>query len=291
MPSANDLVEATKRYLYSGYQDELNVLSGALDTTGTTINLTYDPVGIARGATIAIDLEEMYVWNVNQRALTVRRGMNGSTATGHIDGSPIHVKPKFSTFRIFQELNNELRDLSSPVNGLFRIMYTDLTYSAMKEGYDLPGDIITIQEVRYKDFVGGDYPKLMRYEMAKSMPAADFPSTTMLLLYEPAAPGRTLRVKYRAPFALLTALTNDVATTTGLPDTAMDIPPLGAALRLVAPREIKRNFTEAQGEPRRAEEVPPNAVANSFRGLAGMRAQRILSEAMRLAAMYPSVRG
>jgi hypothetical protein len=123
------------------------------------------------------------------------------------------------------------------------------------------------------------------------MPLTAFASGNMLQLYEPAAPGRAIRVKYRAPFGQLVNLTDNVGTVTGLPDSAMDIPPMGAAMRLVAPREIKRNFTESQGEPRRSEEVPPGAVAGSWRGLAGMRAQRILSEAMRLAAMYPSVRG
>jgi len=290
-PLANDLVESTKRYLYSGYQDELNRLNGATDATATTLNLAFDPKGLSRGTLIAIDLEEMFVWDINQRAVTVQRGMNGSVATGHNDSALVHIKPKFSSFRIMQELNNELRDLSSPENGLFRVLTVDLTYNAAYSGYDLPGDILSIHEVRYAGYTGRDYHKLGLFEFVRDMPTGDFGSGNALLLKEAAAPGRGIRVKYRAPFGTIGALTDDVPAVTGLPATAVDIPPMGAALRLTVPREIKRNFTEGQPEPRRAEEVPPGAVASSPRGLVALRMQRILAEAARLAAQYPITHG
>ena len=288
-PLANDLVESTKRYLYSGYQDELNRLNGATDATATTLNLAFDPKGLSRGTLIAIDLEEMFVWNVKERALNVQRGMNGSTAVGHLEGAMVHIKPKFTSFRILQELNNELRDLSAPQNGMFRIMRADIAYNGAATSYDLPGDIISIQEVRAQDY-DKRYPKIESYEIIRNVPTSDFASGTGVILHENGTPGRTVRVLYKAPFGLLTTLTDDVPLVTGLPDTAIDIPPMGAALRLVAPREVKRNFIESQGEPRRAEEVPPNAIQSSLRGLGSLRMQRILSEATRLAAQYPIVR-
>lgn len=290
-PLASELVEATRRYLYSGYNDELNRLSGAIDAVTTTVNVGFDPKGVAPGTTIAIDLEEMYVWSVNARQLTVQRGMNGSTATGHNDLAVVHVKPKFSPFRIFTELNNELRDLSSPEHGLFRIMTEDLTYNPVYQGYDVPGNITSIHEVRYAEINGRNYPKIGLFELVRNMPTGDFGSGNALILKEAASPGRLIRVKYRAPFGLLTGLTDDVPVVTGLPATATDIPPMGAALRLVVPREIKRNFTEGQPEPRRAEEVPPGAVAQSPRGLVALRQQRIVAEAGRLAAQYPVMHG
>lgn len=288
-PLATELVEATKRYLYSGYQDELNILEGLISPLDTVINLGQDPQGVTRGATIAIDLEEIFVWAVKDRQLTVQRGMNGSTPVGHLAGSLVHIKPKFSSFRIFNELNNELADLSSPVNGLFRAMRTELTWNATQSSYDLPGDIISVQEVRSQGF-DRRYEKLESYELVRSVPSTDFGSGTGIVFHEDGAPGRLVRVLYKAPFTPMATMLDDVPLVTGLPPSAVDIPPMGAALRLVAPREVKRNFTESQGEPRRAEEVPPNAVASSLRGLASLRAQRILAEAMRLAAQYPVVR-
>lgn len=290
-PLASDLVEATRRYLYSGYNDEMNRLSGAVDATTATINLGFDPIGVVRGTVVAVDLEEMYVWSINQRQLTVQRAINGSVGATHADASVVYVKPKFSPFRILVELNNELRDLSSPDNGLFRILTADITYNPVNSGYDLPGDIISIHEVRYAEYIGKSYPKLGTYEFVRNMPTGDFGSGSALLLKESATPGRIVHVKYRSPFGILTGLTSDVVVDSGLPSTATDIPPMGAALRLAVPREIKRNFTEAQPEPRRAEEVPPGAVAASPRGLAALRLQRIRAEAARLAAQYPITHG
>jgi hypothetical protein len=118
------------------------------------------------------------------------------------------------------------------------------------------------------------------------MATTDFASGGALVIYEGGYPGQAIRVRYRAPFGSLTALDDDVLADTGLPATAHDLPPLGAAVRLVAGREVKRNFTEAQGEPRRAEEVPPTATLQSSRELLRIRQQRIVAEQSRLLHQY-----
>jgi hypothetical protein len=63
---------------------------------------------------------------------------------------------------------------------------------------------------------------------------------------------------------------------------------LGAQIRLMSPREIKRNFTESQGDTRRADEVAMGSVANSTAGLIRLRRDRIQAEAARLARAYPT---
>ena len=85
------------------------------------------------------------------------------------------------------------------------------------------------------------------------------------------------------------ALSTNVSVT-GLQPSATDLPPIGAAIRLMAGREIKRNFTESQGDTRRSTEVPPGAIAQSANGLARLRQTRIAAEAARLHALYPSYR-
>ena len=79
-------------------------------------------------------------------------------------------------------------------------------------------------------------------------------------------------------------------STTGLQASAYDLPPLGAAIRLMSGREIKRNFTETQGDSRRATEVPAGAVQQSSTGLKLLRAQRIVAECARLNSLYPIYR-
>ena len=115
----------------------------------------------------------------------------------------------------------------------------------------------------------------------------DFPDGTALRLNRGGWPGYDVRVTYIAPYAPFVNLTDDVTATCGISAQAMDIPPIGAAVRMVAGREVKRNFTESQPDTRRAEEVPPGAVVGSSRGLMMLRQQRVAEEAARLRAQYP----
>jgi hypothetical protein len=62
---------------------------------------------------------------------------------------------------------------------------------------------------------------------------------------------------------------------------------LGAQIRVMAGREVKRNFTESQGDTRRAEEVPAGAVGGSILNLQRLRRDRIQAEAARLNRQYP----
>jgi hypothetical protein len=77
-----------------------------------------------------------------------------------------------------------------------------------------------------------------------------------------------------------------VVATTGLQSTAHDIPVLGAAYRLMMFRELKRSFTEAQGEPRRAAEVPVGSSLTALRGIQAFRQSRIDAERERLNKTY-----
>ena len=56
-------------------------------------------------------------------------------------------------------------------------------------------------------------------------------------------------------------------STTGLHLEAYDLPALGAALRLMSSRPIRREFLDEQGSSRSAEEVPPGAISASMRDL------------------------
>jgi hypothetical protein len=58
---------------------------------------------------------------------------------------------------------------------------------------------------------------------------------------------------------------------------------------MMASREIRRNFTEAQGDTRRAEEVPPGAVRDSISNILRLRRDRILAEKAKLTRQYPLV--
>lgn len=287
MTTAADLIEETKSLLYSGDESESNVLASNIDADDETITFTYALGSISPGAIISLGLEDIRVLAVSgtNTASTVRRGVNGTTPASHSEDDTVWVRPKFSDFRVLQALNADLRDLSSPTNGLFQVISFDVTYNPAVQGYDMTDatDIIRILELRWKQTgPSKKWPLIRHYDLARSMDEDEFASTSALFLDEPAYPGLPIRVRYAAPFTPLAALDDDVVTDCGLPETAVDLPPMGAIRKLVAAREINRNFTEGQSNPRRADEVPPGAVMQSMAGIQQIRRERITAEADRL---------
>lgn len=296
MATCDNLIDECLRHLLSGTREQLNRLATGYTAAGTSLRCTYDLDGIKPGAVVGVDLELFYVWDVNEstKTATVTGAHLGSTAANHSQDAIVTVNPRFSRFGLFTALNQDLLDLSSPENGLYRVRTVDLTYNSAIQGYDLTSvtDLLDILEVK-RDTSGpsNTWPVIQRsgWDLKRDLPASDFASGLGLILYQHAESGRTIRVSYKAPFGQFTTVA-DTHTTVGLPDTAVDIPPMGAASRLAFPREIARNFFETQGDTRRAEEVPPSAVGNSMRNLVALRQQRIIAEAARLAQRYPVVK-
>jgi hypothetical protein len=291
MATTADLINETKRHLLSFQREPLNKLVAGVGPTATTFTLTYDVSTIQQGAHLQIGLELVYVWSVDQssKVVTVERGQLGSTALTHSAGALVTVNPKFPDFAILKALNDELADLSSPLNGLYSVRAAELTATSNSSGYNLPTtNLLEILSIEQRH-VGNPrtWMPITNYWLQQNSETDDFTSGTALHLTEGVRSGQPIRVLYKASFSPLLTLIDDVTAVTGMPTSMQDIPPMGAAVRLVAPREIKRNFTEGQGEPRRAAEVPPGAVQASMRSVAAMRQNRIAAEAGRLAQQHP----
>lgn len=297
MTTAATLIAETHRYLLPTARESLNVLSGSHSSSLTTFTFGQDVAAVTAGSTISVDLELIFVWSVNTPAKTavVQRGMQGSTAATHADGALVTVNPRFSDFAILQALNADLDDLSAPSNGLYQIpAVIEFTYQPQIVGYDLTAintNWISILTVRY-DTPGPwkEWPELRHWQVKRNQDTADFASGSAIMLYDPAYPGRDVRVTYSAPFAHFVNTTDDATTVAGLSATMVDIPPLGAAARLAGVRETQRNQFEAQGDPRRATEVPPNSQLAGATQLMRLRQSRINAEAARLNTNYPTRR-
>ena len=293
MTTVNDWVTTTRSTLMSGYVENRNKLSVAYTKGGTSLTFSYPPDGIRPGARLSIGTNTFYVWTVSGQQATVSAAEDGSTDQDAPIGSLVRVSPRFTDDEIVKALGADLNDLSSPANGLFGIGTVDLTYNAILNGYDLgptASDLISIYEVKY--LTPGpqmDNPRIHTtgWRLNRNAISSQFPSGISLQLFEPAYPGYNVRVVYRSNFTMPTTLYANVSAT-GLLPSAYDIPPLGASIRLMAGREIKRDFTESQGDTRRAGEVPAGAVAASSRNLQILRQQRITSEAAKLEAIYPN---
>lgn len=313
-----DLIEKVYRRVMGGQRERYVQLVTGISSNDTNLTLTGQQTsGIAPGTVLAIDLELMLVtsWNSSTSVAVVERAYWGSVATSHIALTNALLNPRYSRYDIGVAINDDLRSLSSPTNGLFRVGVAELTYNPVFQGYDLgdlPDNFIDILEVRYRiappfrTFPAIKKWKVIRWTQALTDPV--FPSGRALIIYEAGWPGLPIYVTYSAPFirfvdtndnVINTPTINDEApphngytagTVQNLTPTMIDLPALGAEIDLTQPREISRNFMEAQPDPRKAQEVTPGSIANSVAALVNRRMQRISEEADRLQRQYTKVR-
>lgn len=291
MAQVSDVIDKVVRQLLSGTVEERNKLSSAVNNTTTSLTLTYSPDGIRKGTVIEVGTEEMYVWEVAvpSKTLTVERGFNGTTAVPHAANAIVTNNPRFPRNQVMQAINDELADLSSPVNGLFQMKTTEIDWNGSDRMVNIPGvyDIQELYAVFYR-YLNDDYPRLRKVRLLRDMPSNDFSSRYALVIDEYIARSGTLMVQYKAPFDAVNSESDDIEVSAGFPASAIDLLILGSQIRMMAPREIKRNFTESQGDTRRADEVPAGAVAGSITNLLRLRRDRIVAEAMRLNRQYPT---
>lgn len=288
-------VDETRSLLLSGFAEERNKLASSYTAGGTTLTFTYPLGGIRAGSRLSIGLNNFYVYAVDGLTATVAGGEESTTDANAASGAVVRVNPRFPDNEIWNALADDLSDLSSPLNGLFAIGTVDFTYLGSRNGYDLgsiASSLIDGYEVKYLTSSGyKDTPRLPKdmWRINRNVNTTEIASGLSLELFTPAQVGYSVRLTYKSTFTAPATLATAISTT-GLLATAYDLPPIGAAIRLMAGREIKRNFIESQGESRRATEVGAGATMQSANGLKQLRAQRIAQEAARLHAMYPIYR-
>jgi hypothetical protein len=218
-------------------------------------------------------------------------GFRGTTAASHSSGDLVTVNPKFPAQLVLNAINDELADLSSPQNGLFQMKTFEFTYNIAQDGYNLTGvtdDILAVYQVTYTDDGSEDTePVLPAWSLRRDRNTDSFASGYALILHDDANSGQKVRVQYKTGFTALAA-TSTALSTVGLHASAYDLPSLGAALRLMSTRPVRREFIDEQGSSRRADEVPAGAISASMRDLRALRDTRINAEAARLHQQYPT---
>ena len=289
MTTVATVLNRASRQMLAGVVEERNKLAAALDSSTTSVVVTYDVGGLRTGTVFEIDSELFYVWDANSatKTLTVERGFNGTTAASHSSGALITISPRFPRGQMLDALNADIDDLSSTANGLFRVVSVDLSYNGADRQIDITssGTILQLLDVRLR-YLADEHPVIHGVRVQTGLPTTDFPSGNTLVLDEAVMAG-TLRVRYKAPFTRASSESSDLTTNCFIPATCEDIVEMGVILRMMAGREIKRNFTETQNDTRRPDEVPAGSVTNSVANILRLRRERIIAEAGRLKAQYP----
>ena len=291
MSTAGELITKASRQLLSGTVEERNKLATTVTSAGTSIVLSYDLGGFREGSVIEIESELMYVWEsaTATKTLTVERGYDGTTAAAHTAGALATVNPRFPRQQMLDALNSDVDDLSSTVNGLFRVVAQDISYNGSDRQLNITSatGIIDLLDVRLR-YLADDYPVIRNVRLQRNLPTADFASGFAIVFDQPVMSG-TLRVVTKREFTRASTEASDVQTVCFVPQSCEDILEMGVILRMMNGREIKRNFIESQGDTRRSDEVPPGSTRDSLTNIQRLRRERIVAEAARLKQQYPLV--
>jgi len=236
----------------------------------------------------------------DQLICTVAPGFQGSTEANHSVGAKVYINPRFTMFDISVAVNDEILSLSAPSCGLGQIDTVQITYIPTFDGYDLGSGFDAYSSyvlgVSYKIVAPTRrHPQIRRgdYRVIRNNVDGDFPSGNGIQLNndrygERAQVGFPITVIYLAPFATLVNWSDDLLSVGGIPLTCQDIVVMGAECRLASDREIQRNSTAAQPDPRKAPEVPAGAMRGATASLELRRQRRINEEADRIWKRYPN---
>ena len=289
MTTVATILNRASRQMLAGVVEERNKLASSLTSGDTSVVLSYDVGGLRSGSIFEIGTELIYIWDANPatKTLTVERAYAGTTASAHSANAIITLSPRFPRAQMFDALNADLDDLSSTANGLFRVGIASVSYNGSDRQVNIAGSssIIELLDVRLR-YLADEYPVIGKVRLQTDLPTADFASGNSIVFDEAVQAG-TLRVRYKAPFTRASSESSDLTTNCFLPATCDDIVEMGVMLRMMAAREIKRNFIESQGDTRRPEEVPPRAIMDSVANIQRLRRERVIAEAGRLKAQYP----
>lgn len=289
MSTASALLDRVNRQLLSGTIEERNKLAVTVSSSDTSFVMSYDLAGLRAGVVFEIDSELCYIWEATSgtKTVTVERGYMGTTPASHTSGAIVTINPRFPKAQMLEALNQDIDDLSSPLNGLFRIVTADVDYNGSDRQVDLTGatSVLDLIDVRLR-YLDSDYPVIRMTRLQRDLPTTDFPSGYAIVFDESVMAG-TLRVRYKAPFTRVSALTDNLQSVSFVPVGMEDILELGVMSRMLSAREVKRNFIESQGDTRRSDEVPAGAMRDSFSNILRLRRDRIIAEAAKLARQYP----
>lgn len=291
MPTlVSDLIEDTKRLLYGAGRLLLNrVPSPGIGISDSTITTEFDLNDITRGSLVSIDDEIMYVMSATaaSKQAVVIRGFLGTAAAVHATGAFIEVNPRFPRQYIKEALQREIDSWGSR---LYKVTTQPIAFSTMTRIYDLGvTNFINVIGIQLSAYTGRtSRSRAYRWQVLRDEDTSLYASGTAIELLGEFPTSGTMRVKLSQKFDVSTWTDATDVESLGLASSMVDIPPIGAAWRLMSTKEIQRTNLTAQPEPRLAAEVPAGHTASVGAQLKKLRDDRIEEERWTLQERYPA---
>lgn len=293
MTTYKQLVEQTRGMLnqYSTHRPVLATFTGWQTTDGvkTGINLA----GLSSqaklvNAQVELGHELVYVSTHDPVGVTTQcppwfRRQGGSPAN---DSYPVNsvavVNPQWPFHIVAQHVTNGVGNLYP---SLFVPKITTLSTDTLAEKYVLPDDVDEIISVLYEDDVNPARPQREVSRWTLVTLAAD--GHRYLHIEQVYRSGLNVFVTYRAK-PTVPAITSDVEwSTTGLPDTAQDLPVLWAAVQLLPSADAAKTQISSVEQSERNRFVQPGAANAASKRLQDIYVSRLQEEKRKLLDRFP----
>ena len=293
MTSIGNMVADARRITYGSMTEQMNLLASNAPAGTTVLTMELDVTGITPGAIISSGLNVWYVKGVNPQTkeIFVIPGYDDSPEDAASSGDKVYIKPRVTAWYLFNVINDEIRKLSSPTNGLYRVATWTTDVSPTYQTYDVPTEALNMTNllrVRYRWPGTPDVWSDVRTSSYRWI-VSETGNKIQLLVNIPS--GTEIEFTYKAPFVEATSLLDDPVADCGLAPTMLDIPPLGAAATLLKTTDARRNQIAAQSDARKAGEVPAGANLASSSVLDREYKMRVQDEYARLVQRFPIFKG
>lgn len=293
MSTFQDLVHDVRRRVYGSMTENLNLAQTSAAAGATSLQLELGVDGIQKGMTLSSGLNVWFVKGVypTDNTVFVIPGYDGAPQQEVSEGDVVYVRPRMTDWYAFNALNDQLRSLSSPDNGLYKIGTWIAEVDPTYQTYPVPAeaaDMTNLLRVRWRwpgtpDVWTDLQPRYYRWFFSADQ--------NMVRLFLSIPSGTDIEFTYKSPFTLATSLADDPVADCGLSETMLDIPVLGAAVELLMTTESRRTQVQTQGDTRRPEEVAVTANSSIARELARQQRMRIQEEMIRLVNRVPIFQG
>ena len=243
--------------------------------------------------------------------VTVVRGVRGTTAAEHVDGSVLKIAPPFPRKNVFDAVCDQIKNLFPTLFAVETQSITTGTGYTLIGSYDAPGThnyLVSILSAisQYTDFSAGsdttgvnfspvtcslvELPNPFTYTdsdgVSRTITYTTGPSTVHAIQFAGIASGHTAHVTFKKKFIEPTAETDTLATV-GLEDEYVPIIMAGVAAQMMAGRDIPAATADYISDQLATSNYPVGS-SNSVRNSLLQYQQLLINQARKyLRAKYP----
>jgi len=270
-------------------QDRVTYLTQAA-TSGALTLYVASTENIGKGI-IEIDDELIWIDSYDRQSNTLiiapfGRGYNSTTAAAHDANAKVIITPTYPRSAIKRAVNDTVNAVYPKV---FAVGNSPVSFLASRTTYSVPQEAIQILSMAWQS-VGPtkEWLPIRQWRWDPIAYASAFPTGRTVSIYDNVLPGRTINIVYAHLPTVMTNLSDDFETTTGLPSSMRDVIIYGAAWRLssyIDPARI--SITSAAADEFDAKR-PYGTGTNVTKGLQALYQQRLEEESLKQKIQYPT---